>query len=61
MVCACTRTCARVHLLATHAASPAARAEDAAQVMLSAVETTEFDGKHISALSPPPRQRSSEL
>lgn len=46
----------------THSTRRALRAEDAAQVMVSAVETTEFDNKHISALSPPPpRQQSSDL
>ena len=56
-VCLHARSCAP----AGDSRGPPRRAEDAAQVMLSAVETTEFDGKHISALSPPPRQRSSEL
>ncbi len=38
--------------------SPAHCAEDAAQVLVSAAETTEFDNKHISALSPPAPAKS---
>jgi hypothetical protein len=35
--------------------------EDAAQVIVSACEASEFDNQHISALSPPPPPPKAEL